>query len=995
MMQSTTQRAFFQGTLRLFLLFALGVSVLIVFHMAPRWAIPVAASEVGEADKNSDNQVDAKDLILLLEGWTPGEFSVSEMLQMGQSWQSGDPEPATFTATYTATSTDTPCDTFTYTPTSTPEANTATFTPRPTGTPTPTAVDPELFYYLSGKKVFLAPSQTRIIVVFQEGIGVRDREAFLSRYSDLSGFMDVEPLANMYWRVELSRAVEWNELKDLISLLSQDVVVSFVSFAWSTWVATTTGETEMDIFFTGPFSAKFKNNLTQEQIDSFNVSNNVEVLESGALPGHNGRYLLRTIALRNALQTLNSANFYYESGLVEFSSPNKSGGYVLAKSAEVDEPESEYWFYVRKRRVNLFPDVSRIGIVFRNKAQDSALNDFMSDNVDLLTQSPINRFGASSVRIAMFSRIRSVDELGDSISRISRDPRVEFCSPVFTDSKGFEKLLTNSIIVKFHPDMTHSDIVSFLRISGFQILESGDLPAHNGRYLVTLPGVVDAREFLTKANSLVESGKVRFASPNFMRSRVLLSPTPIPTPNDTFFVDQWHLEKISAHYGWALETGDSSIVIAIIDTGIDLDHPDLDSNIWVNSDEIAGNKIDDDSNSYDDDRYGYDFLNEDPDPEDDNFHGTACAGLAAAETNNGQGVAGVAWTCKLMALKVFDSQGYSYDDTDAANAINYAANNGADVLSNSWGWGEETEAITDAIDSVRKNGRNGKGCVLVFASGNGYSGWPAYPGELDQVICVGATDPDDVRWAYSNYGDPLDVMAPSNDPDTQTLVTTDIQGTDGMNNYLDLIRSWNDYESPYQAYTKNMGKTSGACPQVAGLAALLLSQNPNLTAGEVQSIIQASADDIDDPDWDQETGWGRINVYNALATATPGIGRYEIKDEDLGEGVAFDEHGFLYLSGRLKGTQLPEGDNTPIPTPNPNKTEFVILNANQTPVALVDIAEGDLYIKGSVNTRLPVPTPNPNKGEFYIRNPQSTPVALINEDGDLYLTGQYYNESYP
>lgn len=667
--------------------------------------------------------------------------------------------------------------------------------------------------------------------------------------------------------------------------------------------------------------------------------------------------------------------------------------------------DQELYYYIDRSGKKKFitPSRTKITILLKDGISESERNEFIAQHPELSEILYISAI-SGTIKVSL-SRSIEWDELSGLFDTWNTDPVIQFLSFV-VDGNRSDILFSNSFSVLFPSTISDDDILGFVENFNVEILKPGS-ELNGGFYKLRPKQTKDVRDILRSANAIFESGLVLYSCPT-MGGGSLDS----ITPNDPLFGGQWHLNNtgqdppsgtvdvdIDAPEGWDYQTGSNNVVIAIIDSGIDMSHPDLDSNIWINANETE-NDIDDDGNGYIDDRYGWDFIDSDNNPPQDLCgHGTAVSGLAAAETNNSTGIAGVSWNCRLMNVKVTDADGnLPENDLDIlAESIRYAVNSGADVINMSWNIEEEyNEGIASALQYARRSGRGGKGCVCVVSSGND-SGWPLpFPSSMDNVISVGASTKDDDRWWYSNNGDQLDIVAPSNGFDLNTpypyewdtLVTTDIQGSGGINtDGQDDLADIN--------YTRNANGTSVACPQVAGLAALLLSQNPNLTAAEVQSLIQASADDLLWESWDELTGWGRINVYKALATATPGVSRFEIQDGDSNEGVAFDEFGFLYLSGNLKGTQLPAPYNTPIPTPNPNKTEFVILNASQTPVALVDIAEGDLYIKGAVNTRQPVPTPNPSKGEFYLSNSQATPVALINEDGNLYLQRQYYNESNP
>jgi len=350
------------------------------------------------------------------------------------------------------------------------------------------------------------------------------------------------------------------------------------------------------------------------------------------------------------------------------------------------------------------------------------------------------------------------------------------------------------------------------------------------------------------------------------------------TPNDEYFGIQWALENtgqfiwndtsgtpgadIHALEAWNIETGSEDIIIAIIDTGVDYTHPDLADNIWVNEDEIPDNGIDDDGNGYVDDIHGYDFYDDDPDPLDNVGHGTHCAGIAAATGINGIGIAGVSWNCKIMCVKVFPDEGELTDIASWSIAIQYAADNGANVFSMSIGGSGNyfKNALKDVIDYAYS-----KGTILVAGCGNDDKSRRIYPAGFDNVIAVAATNPNDERCTEedwdpnhesfgtqgSNYGDWVDVAAPGNFI-YSTLPTYPVQMNDWKNK-----RTGEEYQ---QNYYYQSG-TSMACPHVSGLAALLLSQDPSLTNDEVRKIIRANVDSYTSEEY---IGTGRINVYKAL-----------------------------------------------------------------------------------------------------------------------------------
>lgn len=313
-------------------------------------------------------------------------------------------------------------------------------------------------------------------------------------------------------------------------------------------------------------------------------------------------------------------------------------------------------------------------------------------------------------------------------------------------------------------------------------------------------------------------------------------------PNDPSYNVQWHLNNtgqtggiagcdIKAETIWEKTQGDSSVIIAIVDTGIDLDHEDLVKNIWINSDEISGNGIDDDGNGYIDDVNGGDFVNKDNDPNDDYHHGTHVAGIAGAVGNNGIGVAGVAWNCRLMPVKVLGSTGSGYLSW-VAEGIIYAADNGAKIINMSLGGREASTILRDACDYAYT-----RGCLIVAALGNDSGVLNQYPACYDSVIAVGATDDNDQKAEFSNYGPKLELTAP------------------GVNIYSTYIGN---------TYRASSG-TSMATPVISGSAALLWSLYPKMTNGEIRLSLREMTDDLGDAGFDNEYGYGRIDLSKMLS----------------------------------------------------------------------------------------------------------------------------------
>lgn len=305
-------------------------------------------------------------------------------------------------------------------------------------------------------------------------------------------------------------------------------------------------------------------------------------------------------------------------------------------------------------------------------------------------------------------------------------------------------------------------------------------------------------------------------------------------PNDPSYSSLYGLTTISAPKAWDTYTGSKNVVVGIIDTGINYNHPDLSGNIWVNPDEIANNGIDDDNNGYIDDINGWNFVSNNNKPLDDNGHGTHVSGTIGAVGNNGVGVVGVAWNTQIAALKFLDSTGGGYT-SDAILAINYAAEEGFEILNNSWGGGSFSQSLKNAIDAYSG--------VFIAAAGNegrNNDSTPSYPASYtsSNIISVAATTSTDAKASFSNYGKTsVDLGAPGN-----AIYST----------YL------NSYAT--------LSGTSMATPHVAGAAALIKSYNPSLTTAQIKSILLSNVDAVSSLNGKTVTG-GRLNVAKALAAS--------------------------------------------------------------------------------------------------------------------------------
>lgn len=318
-------------------------------------------------------------------------------------------------------------------------------------------------------------------------------------------------------------------------------------------------------------------------------------------------------------------------------------------------------------------------------------------------------------------------------------------------------------------------------------------------------------------------------------------------PNDPFITNntQWHISKVDAFDAWDLATGSANVVVAIVDDGVRLTHEDLAANIWTNTGEIAGNGLDDDGNGYVDDVNGWDGGNNDNNPNPpsgaSNFyfsHGTHCAGIAAAVTNNAKGGGAISHNVKVMACK-------GARDSDASlsgiwTAFTYAMNNYPEVISCSWGGGGYAQTYQNIVNEARN-----RGILVIAAAGNDNTNSVFYPAGYNNVISVASSNQSDQKSSFSNYGSWIDITAPG----------SSIRSTVATSN------------TSYEYYDG----TSMACPNVASLAGLIFSYNPSFGPAEVENCILTGADNINsqNPGYVGLLGAGRMNAFNSLQCANP------------------------------------------------------------------------------------------------------------------------------
>ncbi len=340
------------------------------------------------------------------------------------------------------------------------------------------------------------------------------------------------------------------------------------------------------------------------------------------------------------------------------------------------------------------------------------------------------------------------------------------------------------------------------------------------------------------------------------------------TPNDPYYSRQWYLPRVEADLAWTKIRETPDIVVAVIDSGVDINNPDLKNNIWVNQREIADNGIDDDNNGFIDDINGWDFINNEPDPrpkfdsgwtEAGVSHGTMVAGIIGAEGNNSKGITGITWKTNIMPLRVLNDKGEG-KISSVVRAIDYAVLNGANVINLSFVTYSYSDSLKEAISRAYR-----AGVIIVAAAGNdqvnvegrntGKS--PIYPACMDgdngenMVIGVAATDALDQKTNFSSYGfSCIDVTAP------------------GIS-FFSTITSGGNPEASDKNYDGYWSGTSMAAPVVSGIAALVAQVNPNLKRDDIVNLVLGSSNNISllNPNYLGQLGYGRVNANRAVNMA--------------------------------------------------------------------------------------------------------------------------------
>jgi len=535
-----------------------------------------------------------------------------------------------------------------------------------------------------------------------------------------------------------------------------------------------------------------------------------------------------------------------------------------------------YVYSYRGKKISLTLSPDDIGIRF--ETPEVAADSFRSVRASVARTLPR---GESRYRIAprCFDRTMLLHDPGAARTAISTVRNalsaramtaVRRTLPVYIEEESqLRVVVTREVTVRFKPKTTAAQRAKVLKDLDLTVRYTNEF---NKQQFVVVPARdIDESETIRTANRLSERSEVEYAAPNFVSESRKLADT-----NDPQLRAQWHLnnkgsngglagEDVRAFDAWEITPGGKpSIVIAIVDDGVDLTHPDLKANIWVNPKSSAP------------DRNGRNFFHDDFDPsprhferpyddtESNDIHGTPCAGVAAAVGNNKKGVVGIAYRCKILAVKAFGGEGMTPNDR-IADAVRYAGQK-AHVISNSWAVPRNAD-LESAVDDVVRTGRDGKGCLVFCATGNEYRPYILFPASHPSALAVGASNDQGKRSKYSNRGPGIQFVTPSDDidRDRQGITTTDV--------------SIKNRGYAKGAYCNDFGGTSSSTPLAAGIGALVLSVNPSLTWKQVRSILRGTADKIDREGKTYKNGYsihygfGRLNAFKAVERAAKGAKR--------------------------------------------------------------------------------------------------------------------------
>jgi len=537
--------------------------------------------------------------------------------------------------------------------------------------------------------------------------------------------------------------------------------------------------------------------------------------------------------------------------------------------------EEEKYYYAFDQKILLVAKPNTVLVKYTDVAQQSKSLEALEKlypNLKIKWHSP------SIVEITSDSK-KSADNI---IVNLKMNEAIYTCQPLYTLKNGLVMGVTDEILVRFFPEVTQEQQKILQRNFEVKVIKATKIYQK-----LKVKEKADALEI---ANKIYESGLVEFSTPNF----ISYSQINQIIPNDTYFSRQITCHNtgqviadehsgtpdadIDAPEAWEITAGNSDIVVAVLDEGITSNHPDLPNTRQIR---LNGSNFGDGNAN-------------DPSPTGNMNHGNACAGVIAATMNNNQGISGIAPNCKIMPIRIFNSNKQGVIPELNADAIEFAVDNGAKILSNSWSYGSSDQnlhpVIVAAINYAINNNR-----IVIFSAGNtanhvsGNNGYVAFPANanIPNLITVGASDRNDNQANYSPTSNLIDIVAPSHRAypsqiagETLEMWSIDIPNNTGYNPWPSdpLLphppttgENLPNSGTNYLAYTGRFGGTSHACPVVAGVAALMLSINPSLTPQQIFNILMNTANDVGGYSYSNgkcnEMGHGRVNAHLAVIAA--------------------------------------------------------------------------------------------------------------------------------
>lgn len=508
------------------------------------------------------------------------------------------------------------------------------------------------------------------------------------------------------------------------------------------------------------------------------------------------------------------------------------------------------YFYSNGKKLPVRIATDRVAVKLKESVKTIELRSLMQRHKAIRSEEKLVEFPDQRIVILPLKEPLTREGLSGILNNLKREPEVELVGTVvLTEPAGAPLVMTDELVVRFKKDVSEEKRQELYKKYEVEVVSISS--KRSGRVLLRVK-TGSGKNAIEVSNAIYETGFVEFSHPNFfVKTERRTLPNQPFIPNDTLFNQQWHLNNtgqgggtvdadVDASEAWDYTRGNRGVVIAVLDDGIQWNHPDLQNNVVAGGRDFTANPHDND-----------------PSPGAGDNHGTAVAGVAAAQGNNSLGVSGSCPNCGLLPIRMLGGS-----IADHANAFDHAVAQGASVITNSWGYdinSPNTDDVVNAINDAANNGRGGLGAVILFAMTNTNTDNCVQPtpdiSSLDSVIAVSRSTNQDLLGG-GGFGRCMDLISPTRGG-TLGTTTTDRTGADGYNVNGD--------------YHNNFGGTSAATPLVAGIAGLLLDINPNLTHVQVQRILEETAEKIDataanyDANGFSNThGYGRVNAHRAV-----------------------------------------------------------------------------------------------------------------------------------